>query len=91
MMHRRTLSTTGSAVSKSPPGRPPRSPAAALLATSTAPAAAPTSGTRVASRSTRAAPSRSSRCVSRAPVPPRRAIPQTAQHPPRTRRRCIAP
>eukprot|EP00964_Phaeocystis_antarctica_P062305 scaffold37319_cov52-Phaeocystis_antarctica.AAC.1 len=63
-MHRRTLPTTGSAVSTSPPGRPPRSPAAAM-ASATAPAAAPGSITRMASRSTRAAPSRSSWCVGR--------------------------
>ena len=65
MMHRRILGTTAFAVSISPPGRPPRSPAAALVASSTVPAAAPSSTTRMASRSTRGVVSRSSRCVPR--------------------------
>ena len=69
MMHRRTIATSGSAVSKSPPGRPPRSPAAAGGASATAPALSPSSTYRMASRSTRAAPSRSSRCVGRSRTP----------------------
>eukprot|EP00964_Phaeocystis_antarctica_P026295 scaffold14807_cov66-Phaeocystis_antarctica.AAC.2 len=87
MMHRRTITTSVSAVSKSPPGRPPRSPAAALVASATAPAAAPGSLPRVASRSTRAAPSRSSRCVGRPRTTASR-HPADGTTPPRTRRRC---
>ena len=84
MMHRRTVGTTAFAVSTSPPGRPPRSPAAALLASSTAPAAAPSSTCRMASRSTRAAPLRSLRCMPR-PQPPHRAISRIAS----LRTRCV--
>mmetsp|Transcript_73676 Transcript_73676/g.177853 ORF Transcript_73676/g.177853 Transcript_73676/m.177853 type:complete len:246 (-) Transcript_73676:121-858(-) len=55
-----SMAATGSAVSTSPPGRPPPSPAAVLQASATASAPASCSATPGASRSTRPAPSRSS-------------------------------
>ena len=62
-MYRRSIAATASAVSTSPTGRPPPSPAAVLQASATASAPASCSATPGASRSTRPAPSRSSGCV----------------------------
>ena len=80
---RRNTTATASAVSKSQPGRPPRS-RAALVASTTPPVPAPDSTGQLALISTRAAPSRSFAYDRASPArasPLHRTLPQTAHLP----------